>query len=143
MIEVNDHGTFARAAKALMTQADKLQADLADATVKSADEVKENVKRSIASILPSRGGLAAAVQHLEVRVDRKSNGARIQASHRYNIARMNDGTVVHSVYGNPRSIVSQRIQAGFWDKAIKVSEPVIQKAIEKSMDESVKRIEKG
>lgn len=142
MFTINDRGSFAKVSKSLKREAGRLQSELANTATKSAEHIRSNVQKSAASILPRRGGLADAVADMSFRIDKKSNGARLEANSRYNIKRMDEGTVSHPVYGH-RVSVTQRITPGFWTKAIRDSEQVLAADTNKCLDETVQRIEKG
>lgn len=142
MFTLDDRGSFAKVSKSMKRQADRLQSDLASSATKSAEQIRSNLKKSAASILPQRGGLAKSVADMSFRIDKKSNGARLEANSRYNIKRLDEGTVTHPVYGH-RVSVTQSITPGFWSKTIADSGKVLAADAERCLNETVHRIEKG
>ena len=112
-MEIDDHGSFAGFAANVRTQARNIQPAMNAAIEQGLRETRRAVAHRAATILPRKGGLAARVAQLDLRVVPTKHGAKLTAHSRYDIKSIDAGIVHHLVYGH-RPLVTQRVRPGFW-----------------------------
>lgn len=137
MIELNDHGTFARFEQDCRKAAARLQPEINDSFAESLTRVRGDVQRSAASILPRRGGLGRLVAGMTFVITKKSNGAVLTGRSKYNIASIDSGLVNHLVYGRG-PLVRQNVHAGFWSTVVGDSKHLIEDDANKAIDRVIK-----
>lgn len=142
MITINDHGEFKRAAKRAHEEAAKVQKELTDANVETAKRIRSDIAKVAASILPKRGGLAGRVAGMDIKVERKTDGAQIVGTSDYDVVAIDQGTVRHLVYGHG-PLVTQSVTPGFWTKTIESHADDFESGMVKSLEKINDRLEKG
>lgn len=110
---------------------------LDDAITKAAQPLPERLRASALSTLPKRGGLAATVAGSRIQVSGASGaeaGARVTVDSRYNVAGMDEGRVVHPLFGDRRHWYTQQITPRWFTTPIEAAQPGIEAAVNDSME---------
>lgn len=118
-----------------------IRAALDDAITHAAQPLPEKLRASALETLPKRGGLAAAVADSRIQVSGASGaeaGVRVTVDSRYNVAGMDDGSVVHPLFGNRLHWYVERVNPHWFTTPVEAAEPGIEQAVRDAMD----RIEK-
>lgn len=137
---------FARLSRRLREAGDKgLRKELLKGLQTAAKPAKDDVKRSFATRLPRRGGLAGVMARSRVSL-RTRTGAnpsiRIVATSPHNVRAMEAGTIRHPVYGNRGKWASQSIQPGVFTDPIEARAPEVRREMVKVM-KTVAKVERG
>jgi hypothetical protein len=102
------------------------------------------VRRSAATRLPKRGGLAKKIAGSSITTKRRMTGnaagVRIVGMNGYDIGSINRGRVRHLVYGKT-PWVNQSVKPLFWDEPMEQGAPAAKQALERVMRDVVKEIE--
>lgn len=124
-----------------------LRRTLAEALVESAKPLADAVDQAIPQYLPSRGGLAALVQGIEIdpRVSVTQSQVRVKLRGKKggrDLRRMDAGVVRHPVHGHPWVWVGQSIRAGFWTKTLEGRESTIARSVGRAVARFAKGLER-
>ena len=114
---------------------------LDDAITHAAQPLPEKLRASALTTLPKRGGLAAAVAESQMRVAAQSGaeaGARVTVDSRYDVAGMDEGRVVHPLFGDRRHWYTERLNPHWFTTPVEAARPGFETAVNDAMD----RIEK-
>lgn len=142
-VEFTGGEELARLASVLHAAAASLDHDIEAALKPVADPVGAAVIRRGAAGLPKHGGLARAVPPGGVHVSVTAAGLLLEPfSRRANLARLDDGTIRHPVFGNRRGRwVTQRIRPHlFTDAFEKDAKAKVAPAAEKALAKIADRI---
>jgi len=133
VIEIRGADELARVADDLRAAAASLPEEMSQGITKSMQPLPRAVKASALTTLPGSGGLAGLVaRSLRITARQRSNGGRLQILSRFNLEKLDDGSVTHPTYGH-RPLVTQSITPGFVSKPVNASEPSIRDAADKSL----------
>jgi hypothetical protein len=148
MIEVRGADQFARLARQLKDAGDKgLQKELNQALFRATKPIKVDIKQSLATNLPQRGGLAkrAAATKLTTRrrTSAKTAGVRIVGKGTVSLYHLNQGQVRHRKDGDIGGGKVQSITPGVWDQPTEAAAPKAQREIVQAMDEISRKIGRG
>jgi len=146
VIEVRGADQLGDLSRRLKAAGDKgMQRELYAAINRATKPMKEAVKRSAATELPRRGGLAETVAggkfRTQRRTSKKASGVRIVATGKLDIRGMDRGRLRHPVFGNRSVWVTQQIAAGWWTRPLEHAAPAVRVDLEKAMDVIAKKIE--
>lgn len=123
---------FAVAARLRRAGDGRLQGKLRDAVRDANRGVPTKLRMSALSHLPKRGGLGPTVARgMKVRTWPISAGITIKASHRYDIAGMDKGLVVHPLFGNKRHWYAQAVPPGWFQSVVDGQRDDTRRAIER------------
>lgn len=141
-IEIRGAEQFNQLAARIRKAEGELPKEIIDALERSAPPLERAARRSAASNLPQRGGLAAVVASSGFTHQRRANGIRIVARGITQLRLTNDGRVRHPVYGNPGTWVGQAIPKakGWFDKPIRKGAPKVKAELKKALDRIAREI---
>ena len=122
---------FALAARLRRAGDGRLQDRLRDAVKDANRDVPTKLRMSAVSHLPKRGGLAGQVARSKIRTRPLAAGISISASHRYDIAGMDKGLVVHPLFGNKRHWYAQAVPPGWFQSVVDGQREETRRAIER------------
>ncbi|SRR6266704_3415226 len=112
------------------------------AAIRAAVEpLKEEVRQSALSTLPKRGGLAAKVAASTFAVRNKPSSVTFETTNPYAIKRIDQGTVRHPVFGNRKAWVIEKVEPGFWSKAVLDKGPKIEAEVTAVVEETIRKID--
>lgn len=114
---------------------------------RAAKPAKEDVRRSLASRLPHRGGLAAqmAGSRISLRAtgSGRSPGVRIVANSPHDLRSMDKGTLNHPVFGNKDVWRTQAIEPGVFSEPIERRAPQMREEMTQAIRAVAAKIEAG
>jgi hypothetical protein len=145
MIEADvDPPDLAAVARALRDLGDKdLNRELSRGLNRASAELKADAKAEAGRRLPQGGGLAARVAGAKLSTRRKSGrnpGIAIQASGMSQLAGMDEGRVMHPVYGNRDVWVTQEITAGWFSEPMEAGKDEAAAAIENVLEDMASQV---
>lgn len=105
----------------------------------------DKVRSGALAKLPSSGGLAALVAKTSVGVEATVTGSGVGVrlvgfNGRLNLDRIDDGSVIHSLYGNPEHLFRQGVTPGWWTESLQELEPEARAKLEEAIAQEVKRM---
>lgn len=141
-VEVKGADQLAKLAAALKEAGNKdLQRELSKALNRAVKPLKSDIKQSAQSVLPKRGGYAAAIAASKLSTRRpntsKGTGLRIVGRNRYSLYHADQGVIRHGTGKD------QAITPGWWTKPTEAIAPEVRKEIESAMAEVVKKIDRS
>jgi hypothetical protein len=123
----------------------ELQRELRRAAQRAGGPLKRSARQGAIQILPYRGGLAerVAASRFTATVSTRGSGAglRITGIGRYQLSRLDDGSVRHPVYGNRRNWVTQTIKPGWFTKPLTLDAPKQKVEFDKAVDAVAAKLE--
>lgn len=148
MIEVDGVEEFVRFAKQLKAAGDKgLQAEVNKAIFRATKPIKVDIKQSLATNLPHRGGLAKRAAKTKLTTRRrttgKAAGVRIVGRGTVSLYHLDKGQVRHRKDGKIDTGQVQPITPGVWTKPAEAAAPMVRQEIVKAMDDVAKKAVRG
>lgn len=145
-ISVTGAEKLLRLATAIRKSGDQnLSKELNKALQRASKPLKRSARQGALQILPYRGGLAERVarSRFTSRVTKRGRGAglRIIGNGQDNLARMDDGSVRHPVYGNRGKWVTQRITPGWFTKPLTLDAPKVSAELNGAIDAVAAKLE--
>lgn len=121
-IRVEGANQLLKLQKDLKAAGSDLRKGIPKAMREAAKPMTADIRASAAEVLPHRGGLAARIAKISVRVSTRRDGVRLvgrrtKSGGLVDVAALNAGRARHLVYGH-KPWVSQSITPGFWDKGV-------------------------
>jgi hypothetical protein len=117
---------------------------------RAARPLTRSARQGAMQVLPYRGGLAERVARSRFTAAVRNRGASasltIRGSGRYNLNRMDEGTVRHPVYADTRKTrrewawVNQRIRPGWFTDPLLLDAPKVRNELEDAMDDLGRRL---
>jgi hypothetical protein len=144
--EVNAQGAdqLRRLARQLKEAGDRtLARELNKAIRKAVEPLKAELPDSARDTLPSRGGLAERVAQSKIGISRRKQGLRLVAKNKYQLKRMDKGSVRHPVFGNTEVWALQFITPGWFTRRAEEHREAIQDEVVAAMDSVASQIERG
>lgn len=119
-----------RIASALYAEANGRFRDRLDDAIKDANrDVPKKMRASAMRFLPKRNGLAAEVARSRFRTWPIKLGITVSATHRYDIAGMDAGRVVHPLFGDRSRWYGQAVPPGWFTSVIEEQDGETYRAI--------------
>lgn len=112
----------------------------------AAAPLKPEIAESALRVLPRRGGLAALVAGsrfgVRTRTGGNAVGVRVVATSRVGVARIDDGSVRHPVFGHRDRWVTEKVTPGWFTGPTLRAEAGIQARVSAAMDDVARQITK-
>jgi hypothetical protein len=154
-MEVEGVEDFERFAKQLQVAAKEFPKETSQAIFRATKPIKVDLKQSLASNLPQRGGLAKRAAKTKLMTRRrttgKAAGVRIVGKGTLSLYHLDKGQVRHrkpavNEAGEPGDIDGGKVQSitpGVWTKPAEASAPMVRQEIVKAMDGVAKKAVRG
>lgn len=150
-VEVRGTEDISELVRRISRHADKraLRRELTQGINRVTKGTRDDMKASIPSSLPSRGGLASLVHGRTSLVGQaiggRYAGIRIRVNNKdHNLRRMNSaGIVRHPVFGNRERWISQTegVEKGFLDESFEKDKPEITRGVQRVMADIARKVE--
>lgn len=146
-LEVRGAEQLAVLAKALREVADKdLQRELYRGLNRVTKPVKEDIRKSAASKLPKRGGLADRVAKSKIATKRRTGvrtaGIRIVGTSGYDIKSMDRGVLRKPLFGNRQFWYHQPITPGWWTDPLEASADTVREELVEVLEDIAEQVVK-